>query len=324
MTTATPTPVTDSTLPSIRNRSLLVALSFNKPQMTKLDHKASHDAEAANNAKGAIKAQKLLYPKHLIDPIIAKEAEIRNYLKTHTTSFGSTGLFLLDTSMFMQVSDRLSRYEVERAQLVTVFAQNWSNVIAQAETQQGDLFDPSVYPDVSEVVGQFKMTVSYFPVGDISRGLFDDVEQELRDTIAQEVERSTKDVMAQALRQPFERLLDSVLNIYDRTSRDDTQIRDSLMEHLDSITSLMPALNVLGLEQLNKLAERCRERLYVPPETLRGKDNDERARVATEAKAIISACGIDPTQAQKLSPTERKELAQRAADGILAKMRGMA
>lgn len=313
----------DTTLPSIRNRSLLVALSFTKPQMVKLDRKATHDAEAANNARGAIKAQKLLYPKSLIDPIISKEAEIRNYLKTHTTPFGSTGLFLLDTSMFMQVSDRMSQYEVERGQLVTVFAQNWSNVISQAQTQQGDLFDPSVYPDVSDVVGQFGMTVSYFPVGDISNGLFDTVETELKDAIAEQVERSTKDVMAQALRQPFERLLDSVLNIYDRTSRDDTQIRDSLMEHLDSITSLMPALNVLGIEQLNKLAQKCRDKLYVNPETLRGKDNDERARVANDAKEIIAACGIDPVHAQKLSQTERKQLAAKAADEILAKMKGL-
>jgi hypothetical protein len=317
------TPIADSTLPSIRNRSLLVALSFSKPQMTKLDHKATHDAEAANNAQGALRTQKMLYPKQLIDPIISKEGEIRAYLKAHTTEFGSTGLFLLDTALFMDVSNRLSIYEVERRQLVTVFAQNWSNVIAQAQTQQGDLFDPTVYPDVSDVVGQFGMSVSYFPVGDISGGLFDTVENELRDAIAAEVERSTKAVMAQALRQPFERLIDAVLNVYDKTSRADGRIHESLMENLDSITRLMPSLNVLGLDQLNRLAERCRDRLHVNVEVLQDKTSAKREEVASEAKAIIAACGIDPVLTQRLSPAARKEVATKAAQDILSKMRGL-
>lgn len=309
-------------LPSIRNRALLVSLTFNKPQMTKLDKKATADAEIANNAHGALKTNKLLYPKHLVDPIVQHEAAVRSYLRSVTTPWGNTGMYLLDTSLFMGFADRMAKYEIERKQLVTIFAQNWANVMTQAQEQQGDLFDPSVYPDVTDVVAQFQMHLAYLPVGDYAPKLFDAVEKELRDTITAEVERSTKNMLTEVVRAPLTRLLESVLHIYDKTSRADTRIHETLIEELDAITTLMPSLNMLGIPLLDTLAAQCQERLSVHTESLKEKDGDVRARVAAEAKGILMSTGIDPVTSQKLLPAERKQVAQNAANNIMATMKG--
>lgn len=310
-------------LPSIRNRSLLVALSFSKPQMSKLDRKATNDAEQANNAHGAIKAQKMLYPKHLIDPIVSKESEIREYLRRNTIEWGISGMFLLPTGRFMDVATQMGKYEVERAQLVTVFAQNWANVMQQAEQQQGSLFDPSVYPDVSDVVNQFTMHVQYLPVGDLGNGLFDTVEKDLKDAITQEVERTSQTILAEAQQQPLERLLDAVFNVYDKLSRDDSRIYESLMDELNSITALIPALNVTGDARLDALAEECREKLLVHVEHVKDKGSETRQRVAMEARAIINRLGVDPLDVQKLKTTERGQAARDAAAAILTGMKGI-
>ena len=213
-------------LPSIRNRALLVSISFRKPQMTKLDRKATKDAEDANGAHGAIKANKLLYPKRLVDPIVALEAEVYAYLRSKTIKFGDSGMYLLDTKRFIEISQQLEKYKLERSQVVTVFAQNWANVLEEAQDQQGALFDPSVYPDVTEVAGQFRTSISYLPVGDMAPSLFTDIEEETKQAIAESVQESTNALVVDAVKQPIERLMDAVLNVYDKTSREDSRIYD--------------------------------------------------------------------------------------------------
>lgn len=310
-------------LPSIRNRALLVSVSFRKPQMTKLDRKATRDAEMANDAHGAIKAQKMLYPKSLVDPIVALESSVYSYLRSKTIKFGDSGMYLLDTRKFIEVADRLERFKLERSQLVTVFAQNWANVLDKAREQQGALFDPSVYPDVSDVAGQFTTTISYLPVGDLGTNLFTDVEDEIRDQITERVQSSTASLVADAVRQPVERLMDAVLNVYDKTSRGDSRIFDSLMGKLEEVVDSMPALNVLDVPELNQLADYCKQQLVKPTEMLKVKDSQARIDVAEAAKNLLAPTGIDTSTATKLSEAERRQLAAQAADNIMASMKGI-
>jgi hypothetical protein len=314
---------TNDALPSIRNRALLVSVTFRKPQMTKLDRKATRDAEDANGAHGALKTQKLLYPKHLVDPIVAMEAEVYAYLRSKTLRFGDSGMYLLDTRKFMEVADRLEKYKLQRSQLVTVFAQNWANVLDEAQKQQGLLFDASVYPDVSEVAAQFTTSITYLPVGDMGPTLFDTLETEAREAIQQQVQQSTNALVADAIHQPLTRLMDAVLNVYDKTSREDSRIYDSLMTKLEEVVDAMPALNVLNIPELTQLAGYCKEKLVKPVDMIKGKDNQARIDMATAAERIARSAGIDPTTAQKMTEAERRQLASDAANNIMASMKGM-
>ena len=315
------TTANNDALPSIRNRALLVGISFRKPQMSKIDRKATRDAEEANGAHGAIRAQKLLYPKHLIDPITAMESEAYSYLRSKTIRFGEYNL--LDTSRFMEVADRLEKYKLQRSQLVTVFAQNWANVMAEAQNQQGALFDPTVYPDVSEVASQFTMSITYLPVGDMAPSLFTDIEAEAREQIAQQVQQSTNVLVADAVRQPFEKLFDLVLNVLDKTTREGSRLHESTMQHLTELVDTMPAFNVLNIPELDQMATYCRENLLLPVEALREKDSQARINVATAAEKLMRATGIDPATVSNLKDTERKQMAAKAADNIMASMKGM-
>ncbi len=318
----------DDALPSIRNRALLVSVSFSKPQMTKLDAKATRDAETANGANGAIRAQKLLYPKRLLDPITSLEAEVYNYLRSKTLRFGDSGMYLLDTTKFMEVADQLEKHKLERSQLVTVFAQNWANVLDEAQKQQGALFDPSVYPDVSDVAGQFTTKITYLPVGDLAPNLFDHVETEIKSEIERRVSETTNALVVDAVRQPIERMIEAVINVYDKTSRDGARIHESLMGRLQDVVEAMPALNVLNIPELDELARYARDKLLVSTDMLKsGKKGDTtqvRRDVADAAEKLLKPMGIDPAGTQNLTEKERRDLAATAADNIMAAMRGFA
>lgn len=230
---------------SIKDHALLVSLTVSKPQMTAKDGKATRDAEDANNASGAGHYRKDLYPKALVAPIIAMEAAARAYIASQTYMW-SRGEYLLPTTRFMTFADRIARFELEFNQSVTAFLNNWSNVMQIAERNQGDLFDASAYPDLSDLRADFKFRVNYRPVtdaGDFRVSLQDEELQALRES----VEQSTKESVNAVLRQPLERLREVVSKLNEATKKQDRVVvnkktgvsdikspifRDSVVENL--------------------------------------------------------------------------------------------
>jgi len=310
-------------LPSIRNRAILVNLTFHKPQLTKLDTKVTREAEAKHSASGALKTQRQLYPKAMLAPILAIESEARAHLRNNGVEWGTPGMYLIDTEVYLEVRMKLTDYEKERQQAVVKFAQDWTNVLVKAQQQQGDLYDPSVYPDVADVTSQFTMKLYVAPLGTYVPTMFTNIEEELREQITEDVEAATQSALLSAVGQPLKRLFGAVLNIYDKTSRDKSRLHESLMDDLEAAVTLMPALNIMDIPELDDLATRCSTTLQRDLSTLKGKDNPARAGVADGAKGILLSAGIDPTDLFKVDTDgARKELAEKATDNIMSKMEG--
>lgn len=310
-------------VPTAQERFVLVHLSFSKPQQQKLDRKATKDAEDANGAKGAIKASRYLYPKKFFDPIISIENQAREYLRARTVPYGNTDMYLMDVGTAMEVMQVLSEYDTKRKQEVTVFGQNLGTILAEAQAQQGALFDASVYPSVAEVTAQFQMHFTMVPMGHINvlTPTLNKLGQDIEDAVKAKTEESMKQALAKTVEQPLFRLVDAVVNIYDKLNRDDSRIHDSLMVELDEITRLMPSLNVSANPKLNDLAKLCRDKLLAPTDAVKG-DTAKRDQVAQDAAQIARAMGVDVSKVKAPNTSERREIAKKAAAGIAESMKG--
>lgn len=207
---------------SIKDHALLVSLSVNKPQMTQKDHKATSDAELANNAHGAGQYRKDLYPKSLIQPINMVESQARAYINS-TTYPWSRGEDMLPSVRFMQFAERIGKYELEFDQSVTAFLNNWSNVMMHAQASQGGLFDPSAYPDLQDLRNAFRFRINYRPITDMGDFRVAMQEDEL-DTLRQQVEEATKESMNAVLRAPLERLKEVVARLHEVTGKGEREI----------------------------------------------------------------------------------------------------
>ena len=207
---------------SIKNNALLVSLTVNKPQMTQKDGKATADAENANNAHGAGQYRKDLYPKSLVQPIVAVETQARAYIDS-TTYPWHRGEDLLPTARFMQFAERMAKFELEFDQAVTAFLNNWSNVMMLAQNSQGGLFDPNAYPDLTELRSAFRFRINYRPVTDMGDFRVSMQEEEL-DTLRQQVEEATKESMNAVLRAPLERLKEVVARLHEVTGKGEREI----------------------------------------------------------------------------------------------------
>lgn len=207
---------------SIKDHALLVSLTVNKPQMTQKDQKATSDAERANDAHGAGQYRKDLYPKSLIQPILTVEGSARAYIES-TTYMWTRGEFLLPASRFMTFGERMGKFQLEFDQTVTAFLNNWANVMDKAKSAQGALFDPSVYPDLSELRNGFRFKVSYRPVTDMGDFRVQMQEEELSQ-LRREVEEATKESMNMILKTPLERLKQVVAHLHEVTGRPDRTV----------------------------------------------------------------------------------------------------
>lgn len=270
---------------SLKDQAMLVSLNITKPQMTKKDKKATVDAEVANNASGAGAYVKRLFPKHLIDPIIQVENEARGYMYNYTLPWNK-GLHLLPSTRYMEFAMQMRKHELAFSQAVTAFLNNYANVMVEAQKSQGQLFDASEYPDLSDLRERFSMRTRYFPIAD-TKDFRLEVEKEVMAEIRKEAEESMKDALAETMREPYRRLYEAVARIHTQCAKADSRIYDSLMDNLDHLLDILPALNFAGDKQLDELLEQCRETISVHPETLR-TDPDIKASVAERAQTIMS------------------------------------
>lgn len=282
---------------SIKDHGMLVSISVSKPQLTAKDDKATRDAEVANNASGAGHYRKDLYPKGLIAPIIATESAARAYIENNTYPW-TRGERLLPGVRFMKFMEGFARYEIEFQQAVTVFLNNWTQVLKSAAAQQGDLFDVGAYPDVSELRQQFKFRLNFSPVTDANDFRVKLQEDELDRVRAAAEQQATESVNAM-LRAPLERLREVVARLHETAQRPDRLVegrkgsevkppifRDSVVENICDEIALLHDFAELMPESHLTLAKDVADALPHPQQL---RDNPaKRAETAKDMSALLA------------------------------------
>ena len=285
---------------SIKNHALLVSLSVSKPQMTKKDDKATRDAESANNAHGAGQFRKDLYPKSLVQPILTVESSARAYIES-VTYMWTRGEYLLPTAKFMEFTERIGKYQVEFDQCVTAFLNNWSNVMQQAQTSQGELFDANAYPDLSDLKNDFRFRVNYRPVTDAGDFRVQMQDDEM-DALRAEVETATRESMNNMLRAPLERLKEVVQRLHEVTAKGDREVlnkktgvidlrppifRDSVVDNIMEEINLLHAFADVMPDNVLAIAK---EIANTTPHPQQLRDNpDARKEVNTQTAALLNS-----------------------------------
>jgi hypothetical protein len=285
---------------SIKNHALLVSLSVSKPQMTKKDDKATRDAESANNAHGAGQFRKDLYPKSLVQPILTVESSARAYIES-VTYMWTRGEYLLPTAKFMEFTERIGKYQVEFDQCVTAFLNNWSNVMQQAQTSQGELFDANAYPDLTDLKNDFRFRVNYRPVTDAGDFRVQMQDDEM-DALRTEVETATRESMNNMLRAPLERLKEVVQRLHEVTAKGDREVlnkktgvidlrppifRDSVVDNIMEEINLLHAFADVMPDNVLAIAKEIADTTPHPQQL---RDNpDARKEVNTQTAALLNS-----------------------------------
>lgn len=267
----------------IANRVLLVSLTVTKPQLTKTDKRGTRAAEDALMAAGAGNFVKRLYPKHLIDPIVQVESEARAYV-TSCTRMWLKGVYMLPSSRYMTFAKQMGDYQLKFNQSVTAFMNNITNVMTEAQTAQGAMFDASEYPDLSHLRDQFSFTPRYFPFAEQGDFALDMDDEDLEHLRLQAKEQAIS-MYAESTAELYERLFKAVSRVVSVTSAEKVRIHDSLMDSLTDLVEVLPELNITNDANLSSLIAEAKE-LIVDPNMLRASE-DIVANVKEQAEDIM-------------------------------------
>jgi len=278
---------------SITSSSMLVELNISVWTANKLDKGATDNV--TNNAhavKNAAQVRKnLMAGTHQRKEIADHAAACRLWHNLKTLPWADKGARLLPTSLFLDYKQEANVRRDAFHRMVDQFVQDYPALVQTSHNYLGNLFDASDYPSANEVHSKFGFRMVFAPVPESGDFRLDLPAQEM-DEVRRGYEDSFKDRLADAMKDPWDRLHKTLLGISEKlTDVDNVDIKrryhDSLIDNAVELCGVLTHLNVTSDPELEQ-ARRQLERVIAGADIEVIRENpDSRADVKQQVDDIL-------------------------------------
>jgi len=270
----------------LTTHAMLVTLNIGQWTARKHDKSVTAEVDRAHAAKDGGRYNKLLIDKAALDPIDQIVGAARQHHYKVTLAWGDNGDRLLIASLFMEFAQEMRRFRSGIEQRVCTLVNDYPRLVQEARKRLGTMYDPTDYPDVSEIRKRFYFNLEYSPVP-TANDFRVDLSAEHVEAIKADIQRVEHERQDKAMREVFDRVRKIVGKIHEQTKDEDRRIYDSALENARDLADLLPALNFTNNPQLTTVEADIRK-LLVPADRLR-QDKRLRADTAKAADAILAA-----------------------------------
>lgn len=278
-------------------RAMLCGLHISQFTGRKRDKEITREVNDAHNAaRDAGNFHKRLLPKAALAKINSAVGAAREEHEKRTLPWADDGLRILTAKGYFDYGRAMSPIKAEFDSAVRDFIAGYDSYVAEARHELNGMFKDSDYPSAAELPSRFSFRWKILPApdaGDFRVEIGDAEAEAIRADIEARNKEATQDAMRDAWRRVAERvgLMADKLAAYKPAQRKGDKaegiFRDSLVENVRELVSLLPALNVTNDPRLDDIAARmARELCTVDAEGLRESDSI-RAGVAAKAEAIV-------------------------------------
>ncbi len=275
---------------NLNDRALLVQLSISQWLARKYDKKANREVAVAHGTAVDVgRYNKSLLPmQNLLDNVHKKASLIREKYYKNTLPWGMDGTMMLPTSNYLQFMNEFRKEKGEWIQLVDDFVAEYPQLVANASTMLGGLYDPADYPAPAQIRDKFRMDMAVYPVP--SSDFRVEIASDELSRIQQDIEARVSNAQADAMKEVWQRLFDRVKHMAEKLSDPKAIFKNSMVEHATELCALLPRLNFADDPNLEALRKEVEAKLIKQPEALRN-DPDLRSDTAAEARRIMAAMG---------------------------------
>jgi len=270
----------------IQERAMLARLSISQWTGRAFDKKVSAEVERAHGAHDAGRFNKMLVNKSLLEPISKLAGEVRKYHYSVTLPWSDSGERLLPAKLFMDYTTQMRQYRSKMDALVNDLVTAYPNEVQAARNRLGTMYDPTDYPDPSDIKQTFGLTFEFTPVPE-AKDFRVDVSEEAADEIRASIKQAVSTRQADAVKACFGRIRDVVSKIAERLSDEKAIFKDSLINNAIELCSVLDGLNITDDPQITALCNEIKQNLLVNPSTLRTRP-DIRSTVAGHAVSILT------------------------------------
>jgi len=242
---------------SISSSALLVELNIGVWTAAIQDKTRTEEITHSNSAvRSAAKVT-----KHLMAGTSARKdiadyaAATRMWHNTKTLPWADRGSRLIPLSLFFDYKQEADVRKATFDGMVDKFIDEYPQHVEKAKANLGDLFDETDYPDAEEVRKKFSFKLVFSPMPESGDFRLDIPAQALEE-IKQEYEASQNARLAEAMREPWDRLYKVLQNISAKLTdtNDDEKKRyhETLISNAQDLCTMLTHLNVTRDPELEK------------------------------------------------------------------------
>ena len=231
---------------SITSSAVLTELNISVWTANKLDKGATDNV--TNNAyavKDAAQVRKnLMAGTHQRKGIADYAASCRLWHNTQTLPWADKGARLMPTSLFLDYKSEVNVRRDTFHKMVDQFIQDYPALVRTAHNYLGNLFNAEDYPDAETVRSKFGFRMVFSPVPESGDFRLDLPAQEL-DEMKQGYEDSFKDRLADAMKEPWDRLHKTLTTISEKLTDVDgdeetkKRYHDTLITNAQSLCGML-------------------------------------------------------------------------------------
>lgn len=270
---------------SILTKAVLckVSISMFNPKRTdsKITNEVLHEKNAKRNA--GIWMKNIIDPKAL-DPITRLASKSRQVHYKFTLPWGNDAWRILSNKIFLDYQKELTDCKKEFKDQVNIFIANWDTFVEQAKVSLNTMFNPLEYPALNTLRNSFDFAIDFCPLpddGDFRVELAQNDIDEMKENLNERMKKAQED----ATRDLWIRLQQPIACIVEKLSDSEAIFRDSLIENVKEIITLIPKINIEDNPLLNSFANECNV-LIKDPQLLRD-DKQEREKTALKAQELL-------------------------------------
>ena len=276
-----------SNVAELNKKALLVNLNISAWTARRYDKVVTQEVAANHNT--SVKVGR--YNKNLL-PVDCPEfsklnttiGETRKAYYEQTLPWLDRSGRILPAKNFMICSGILRQKNSEFTNAVDEFVQVYPGVVSQSLAMLNGLATLIDYPKPHDIKSYFSFELKFFPMPD-KEDFRVDLQSETVDAIKAQIEQSTQEALAGAMRDLFTRLHTVVAAMATALTEPDKRFHDTLVSNIEKVCSIVPELNLTEDTELDALCNQIKNELVVSPDTLR-ESPVYRQQIAAQAKAI--------------------------------------
>ncbi len=245
----------------------------------------------ATNGHAGNFTKKLLPGSKELERVSLLAGHIRKYFYQETLPWFSDGARIIKAESYLQFMAEFGKMKSDFDSAVCAFLSAYPYLQAHAQNSLGSLYCPTEYPDVSILNQKFQCEVHISPLPD-ARDFRVDVSEDVKRALIERNESVQREAMAEC----WARLYEVVQKAAERLATPDAIFKDSLLENVSEMCSILPRLNITDDATLEaKRMEVEATIASMSPEKLRDSATDRQdaaARLAEITKSMGAYMGV--------------------------------
>ncbi len=273
---------------TLSTRAMLVSVKISQWTARKMDKRATETANSVHKADPRAGAynKKMLPGAVELEEVATIATQARKFFYEQTLPWMTDGSRIISSQNYLPFAKEMQKFKAKYEQATKEFVTAYPRLQKEARQLLGDLYNDDEYPHKSEIGDRFGLEIDYLPMPDVK-----DFRTDVTDKDRRDLEKKLQKVQQEAMRDLWTRLHGVVKNAADKLAEPKAIFRDSLLENIREMVSLLPKLNISDDAALEKARRELEKTVSnFEPDDLR-TDAKERAKASKQLSDIEAKMG---------------------------------